>query len=361
MAQERPGQTLQATALVHETYFRLANVDFTVTMQGITIQNGEAMTGSLGVGDGGDVRVYRGHLLATDCMFSGNAAFLEGSGLFIESSTAVLTGCTLAGNSSPQGGGFSNLLATATLTGCTLSGNSAPDGGGMFNQGTATLVSDTFSGNSASFEGGGLFNFGTAALTDCTLSGNFALDGGGIASDVGGTLIVSGSNFSNNSASTGDGGAIITASTTALTQTTFTANSAGNQGGAIWNGFGRTLTAQATVTLTNTIVADNAASQFGTAGASVEPGAFVSLGHNLSSDTSGNLTQSGDLQNANPLLSPLGNYGGPTQTLALLPGHRRRHRRRRSGDGPARPRSIRRRGHRRLRVAGLHPDDQRRR
>src|SRR5262249_6298209 len=45
-----------------------------------------------------------------------------------------------------------------------------------------------------------------------------------------------------------------------------------------------------------------------------------SLGHNISNDGSGNLTAAGDLPNTNPLLGPLANNGGPTQTRALLPG-----------------------------------------
>src|SRR5262249_5019042 len=50
-------------------------------------------------------------------------------------------------------------------------------------------------------------------------------------------------------------------------------------------------------------------------------GAFLSQGHNLSSDSgSGFLTSPGDLINVNPLLGPLQDNGGPTRTHALLPG-----------------------------------------
>ncbi|MBI3941852.1 MAG: DUF11 domain-containing protein [Chloroflexi bacterium] len=48
-------------------------------------------------------------------------------------------------------------------------------------------------------------------------------------------------------------------------------------------------------------------------------GNIASLGHNLSSDSSCNFTATGDITNTNPLLQPLGNYGGTTLTYAMLP------------------------------------------
>jgi hypothetical protein len=50
-------------------------------------------------------------------------------------------------------------------------------------------------------------------------------------------------------------------------------------------------------------------------------GTFQSLGHNLSSDDGGGfLPGDGDLINTDPLLGPLQNNGGPTQTIALQAG-----------------------------------------
>src|SRR5262249_43047709 len=43
-------------------------------------------------------------------------------------------------------------------------------------------------------------------------------------------------------------------------------------------------------------------------------------GHNLSSDASGNFSHPFSLENIDPLLGPLADNGGPTLTLALLPG-----------------------------------------
>jgi hypothetical protein len=47
---------------------------------------------------------------------------------------------------------------------------------------------------------------------------------------------------------------------------------------------------------------------------------MLSKGYNLSSDGSCNFNGRGDMNNINPMLGPLQNNGGPTQTQALLPG-----------------------------------------
>ena len=49
-------------------------------------------------------------------------------------------------------------------------------------------------------------------------------------------------------------------------------------------------------------------------------GAIMSVGHNLSNDDTCGFTSPGDLTNTDPLLGPLQNNGGLTETHALLPG-----------------------------------------
>ena len=49
-------------------------------------------------------------------------------------------------------------------------------------------------------------------------------------------------------------------------------------------------------------------------------GTITSNGYNLSSDGSCNFNGPGDMNNINPDLGPLQYNGGPTQTMALLPG-----------------------------------------
>ena len=67
-------------------------------------------------------------------------------------------------------------------------------------------------------------------------------------------------------------------------------------------------------TLKNTIIAN-----FSPAGHCSE-GSATSLGHNLDSDGTCNLTDPTDLPKTDPLLGPLQDNGGPTHTHALLPG-----------------------------------------
>jgi len=49
-------------------------------------------------------------------------------------------------------------------------------------------------------------------------------------------------------------------------------------------------------------------------------GALVDYGHNISSDSSAAFSGPGSLNNTDPKLGPLGNYGGPTPTMPLLQG-----------------------------------------
>jgi hypothetical protein len=46
----------------------------------------------------------------------------------------------------------------------------------------------------------------------------------------------------------------------------------------------------------------------------------TSKGYDMSSDSSGNFSGPGDLNNTDPMLGPLQNNGGPTQTMALPSG-----------------------------------------
>jgi hypothetical protein len=140
-------------------------------------------------------------------------------------------------------------------------------------------------------------------VTSCTLSGNFAVDGGGIANT--GTLSVTGCTLSGNSAA--DGGGIVNEGTLTVTGCTLSGNSAFT-GGGIDN--------LATLNLDSSIVAGNNAPT----DADIR-GTVTSQGFNLvQSPGSSTGYVSTDQLNVDPLLSKLGNYGGPTQTFALLPG-----------------------------------------
>ncbi len=225
--------------------------------------------------------------------------------------TASISGLTITGGGNASAGGGLFNLGTTTLTDCTVRGNSAGnDGGGVYNNGTV-------SGNSA-YGGGGMFNGGggTATLTDCTVSGNSASYGGGVYNDRGGTATLINCTISGNSAGNG-GGLYAVGGTSTLTNCTVSDNSA-RIGSGVWNG------ASDSATLTNCTVSGNSADNpFGALynyGTATLTNTIVA--GNSGGDFWGRVPYSGshDLVGGDPLLAPLGNYGGPTQTMALLPG-----------------------------------------
>jgi CSLREA domain-containing protein len=180
---------------------------------------------------------------------------------------------------------------TVTINNLTISNGSNTVGGGIANIGDLTLTNVTLVDNVATGGGGGLENRGAAMLTNCTISGNSAQFGGGILAEF----------------NAGSG-----PFTTTLINCTVTNNTASNQGGGIY------LSNLVSLTLGNTIVADNTA----VIGPDVRNlGTLTSSGHNLIGNSAGSSGfGASDLLNVNARLAPLGDYGGPTQTHALTWG-----------------------------------------
>jgi parallel beta-helix repeat protein len=337
------------------------------SISGMTITGGKVSGYAYAIGSGGGLRVY-GTLALNNCTISGNSA-THGGALWNDG-TATLTGCTISGNTATDngggiytyagttslynstvsgnhahyGGGLIN-FATTVLKGCTVSGNSARYGGGLWTDMLATLTGCAVSSNVTSINGGGINNYyyGTANLTNCTVSGNSAQNGGGLMNYA--TATLTGCTVSGNSAR--NGGGVWNNTTATLTSSTLYGNSATNYGGGLWNNATATLanctvsgnSAQngggglwsngsptPTTNVGNTIVAGNT----GTTNGPDASGIFVSKDHNLIGESDGSqgwstaspyFDQLGSI--AKPtvaLLAHLGNYGGPTPTLALLPG-----------------------------------------
>jgi hypothetical protein len=244
----------------HGTVVIVSNMNAKVSLANLTIRNGFASRGG-GISNVGTLAISYG-------IVSGNVAqgFIAGG----------------------DGGGIAN-LGTLTLNSTTVTGNTSKGqdihtgrGGGIMNWGQLTINQSTLSSNtsnSAGGSGGGIYNYGSVLIVNSTLSGNGAggKSGGGIFNNPAGNLILSNSTLANNSA--GSGGGI----------------------------FGT-----ATASLQNSIVANNSGGDCG--------GNLISNGHNLSSDDTCNFNGPGDMNNTDPLLGPLQNNGGPTQTMALLPG-----------------------------------------
>ncbi|MBI1917437.1 MAG: right-handed parallel beta-helix repeat-containing protein [Planctomycetes bacterium] len=214
----------------------------------------------------------------------------------------------------------------ATLDGLTISNavlGSLQDGGGIRYSGSGTLsVQNCAITNNSANSAGGIYNAGggTIQVVSSTLSGNQA-GGGGVAGGIwnqGGTLIVTNSTLSGNVSNTNEAGGIWNndGGTTTLLNATVFGNQSRLVGGGIWNQFG-------TVNVKNSIIANNTST---TTTSDDVDGVFTSQGNNLVGDTDGSsgfggsdLTGTG-AAHLDPKLSPLGDYGGPTQTNPPLPG-----------------------------------------
>ena len=155
-------------------------------------------------------------------------------------------------------------------------------------------------------------NEGTLSLSACTLSQNSGGDGGAIFNS--GTLSLSACTLSQNSGGDGTGGAILNFGTLSLSACTLSQNSSGGGGGGIFNTNGSSLS------LSDTILANNSAANG--PDLFLGGGTITTTGTNLLSDLSASTLIAGPtvLLAADPLLAPLGDYGGPTQTMPPLPG-----------------------------------------
>ncbi|HJR80936.1 MAG TPA: choice-of-anchor Q domain-containing protein [Anaerolineales bacterium] len=203
-------------------------------------------------------------------------------------STAVLEGFTItAGNangSSPddQGGGLYNNAGAPTLTNVVFSANYASVGGGIYNDHSdPTLTNATVDDNQAA-TGGGLFNNNSSPiLTNVTLSGNSA-------SNIGGGMY----NYS--------------ASNPILTNVTFSGNMAVNLAGGIHN-------EGSSPALYNTILWGNGTELTNDFSAPIITHSIVTGGCPSGSNCTSVLDE-------DPLLGPLQDNGGFTQTMALGEG-----------------------------------------
>lgn len=202
--------------------------------------------------------------------------------------------------SSGSGGGISNIGGTVTLMTSTVRDNVASgNGGGISTDGgtinitRSTIGSSTAFGSNRASGGGGIYNQnGATNLTNSTVTGNFATGfGGGYY-----------------------GFATLSATTLTAGNATIAFNTGVSGGGiAVSAGLG-----VSTARINNTIVSNS------NPGVAMPPrpdlfGTIVSNGYNIVQDTSGatiNQTAT-DQFGFNPLLEPLADNGGLTQTHAL--------------------------------------------
>ena len=220
----------------------------TVSLSGLTIQNGQTPSGEGAPfnGGGGGVALSGSGTSVTlvNCLLQGDVGSL-GGGVYNGGGTLSLYGCTLHNDGDGAGGGVYN-AGIAMLNGCSLSGDSVPNslGGGVYNAPGAflSLAGCTLQGDSA-VSGGGVYNSqgASATLSGCVLLGDSASFpgspysfGGGVCND-GGTLTLTTCVLSNDSAQDFGGGVFNEGSLT-LTACSFSGDSApAGQGGGVYN------------------------------------------------------------------------------------------------------------------------------
>jgi len=307
---------------------RVSSTSGDLTLNGLTLTGGRTtednLEGNFNFNDtthsGGGIRfLSSGDLTLTNSTVSGNSTTGErasGGGIFSDGFSSdgnvFLLGSTVSENSTAgfrgYGGGVlaygAVSLTNSTVSGNVTTGNGASGGGINARLGDVSLTNSTVSGNTVdrTANGGGIeTRYGDVSLTNSTVSGN--------------RIVGSATNFS------GRGGGISGAGDITLTSSTVSGNTAAGIGGGIFQaGYSSSF-----VTIENSIVAGNTANLF-------DPDLRLSLGvatltinHSLIGATDLTITGTGNqigstFSPIDPLLGPLADNGGPTQTHALLPG-----------------------------------------
>ena len=335
----------------------------------LTIRNMTLANGNAGNAYGGGIYNERGTLLLENVTVQNcatNAGF-AGGGIDNNNGQVTLRNSLVQGNTSPFGGGIDsvgrltivdsvirNNSATTGLgggldvggqisvTGSLIEGNSALQGGGGINATSASnmtirdsrIADNTSPGSRLASAGGGILNAGVLTLRRVTVSGNAAGNGGGIYNNApNGLLTIGESTISGNAAQVHGGGMLGAAGNSVLNNVTYSGNTAQGGGGAIYQYGGYATVAHSTfsdnhalyagaiyrdadgggaVRLGRTLLAGN---DEGNCGGSID-----SDGYNLADDTYCGLEFPTDAQSVDPLLGPLADNGGPTQTHSLGEG-----------------------------------------
>jgi hypothetical protein len=229
-----------------------------------------------------------------------------------------ISGLTLTNGSADAGGAILNVDAALSLSRMVVTGNVAGYGGGgiRVSGGALALVDSTVSGNRTKMAGrpeggGGIYAAPETSVTvsGSTISGNSSASNGGAMFVLGTSLTVSDSTVSSNTAFSYGGGLYMSSATTALVRNSTIAYNAAPYGGGIY--------CYGLPTIESTIVAKN------TGGTGPDLYGQAKATFCLIGNTSGMVLYTGssnNLLNRDPLLGPLADNGGRTQTHALLLG-----------------------------------------
>ncbi|MDF7797882.1 choice-of-anchor Q domain-containing protein [Pontiellaceae bacterium B1224] len=267
-----------------------------------------------------------GSIITFDPALSGQTILLTNGQIQINKSLSIdasaIGGISIDGNANGRifeiASGATSALSGLTITNGLASGSVPGDkGGGIYIRSGAYLALDNaiITGNDGRNYGGGIFNDGTTTVSNCTLTGNSAQLGAAIYNYGSGIITANNSTLANNVAGN-EGGGIQNFGNATFNNSTIAGNSAPNNGGGIYS-----VSSASSVTLNNSIVAGNTA----LAGADIydnaDNGPTHTVGENIVGNASGYTINSGTAPIiANPLLAPLGDYGGFTPTMPPMAG-----------------------------------------
>jgi hypothetical protein len=230
---------------------------------------------------------------------------------------------TVYRNRSTAAGTPYRIFATSSGTTVTISGlrilngydTATSGGGGVSNLGNMTLDGVFVTGNHTTGSGGGIRSIGTLTVQNSTVSGNTAHNLGGGIEQAGGTLTVRNSTVTGNTAGGGTGpsprggGIDAAGNTNTIESSTVSGNSAPS-------GANLFLPAGRTTSIRNTIVSNPLGGGQNCGGT----GVWGSQGFNLESASTCAFAQPTDQANTDPALGALADNGGPTRTMAIVPG-----------------------------------------
>ncbi|WP_161604432.1 FG-GAP-like repeat-containing protein [Roseiconus nitratireducens] len=300
---------------------------YTFLLENLSLQNGVA---SDGAGGGGVRSSVATQLVLQNVVLQNHSAdrldvqVTDGGAILAFGDLDVSDSRLIGNNASGNGGAISALGAGATVTirNSQLESNQAGDPNGTTGDGGAVHVNNSVN----------------LVLDAVNMSDNTAVGSGGAISLLGttgiATLSASASSFYRNQSGGNGGALLVNRGSFSMTNVTVTENqSAGNGGGLFFS----SLDPPVLPSILASTFADNVAvagsnlaaaggpiqvqsSIFSGGNALLSSGAIVSQGFNLDSGNSMGFDQAGDQVNTDPRLGVLGGYGGPVQTLPLLPG-----------------------------------------
>ena len=286
--------------------------------------------------------------LAVDACPAGSATGEDTIGFALDSSATTITvgsrlhvtrgaaGLVIDGGQAADltvsGGGTSGVFeigsgAKVAMEGITISDGfaSRSAGGAIDNLGTLALTDSTVSGNTAEY-GGGILNDGDLTLVNSTVSGNTAAQsGGGIANfnDPGDTAKIENSTIAGNTASGGTGGGILgTGGPMVIENSTVTDNAdSASSGPCALDGRCGAVVNASSVEVRSTIISGNDGADVYNAG-EITSGGYNLIGSVPRAGTAiGGFDATADRVGiSNPELGPLEDNGGPTLTNLPLTG-----------------------------------------